>query len=496
MLYRSTDWDRESKEKGNAAKPSHKWRPPERRDYARILHSPCFRRLQGKTQVFPNHESDFFRNRLTHSLEVAQVARSIADKLNASEDFFHKHGPIKTSIVELAGLAHDLGHPPFGHNGEYALNKCMLKYGGFEGNAQTLRLVARIEKKAKEIGEKINAVGIQGAASTAKDKRFGLNLTYRSLAAVLKYDKVIEPDPDEEQGLVKGYYESERELVKKIKDNVTGIKNFAEEHPEIEFKTLECAIMDVADDIAYSTFDLEDAFKSGFLSPLDMVSASDSLLEAIRKDVIRGMPSAKANKYSIAYIEKKLFEIFIENFRTGLDSIHANLPPDALSNDEEARYDIATILAGGNNIIRTIGQDGYLRTELSSKLIEQFISGVQFIPNEKFPALSTVKLVEPIWEKVEIVKKFVFNSIIMDSKLQVPEYRGSDIVVDIFKALSEKGGERLLPRDYRLLYDSVNKNQKKRVICDFIAGMTDRYVMEFYGRLYSENPQTVFKPLS
>lgn len=372
----------------------------------------------------------------------------------------------------------------------------MLKYGGFEGNAQTLRLVARIEKKAKEIGEKINAVGIQGAASTAKDKRFGLNLTYRSLAAVLKYDKVIEPDPDEEQGLVKGYYESERELVKKIKDNVTGIKNFAEEHPEIEFKTLECAIMDVADDIAYSTFDLEDAFKSGFLSPLDMVSASDSLLEAIRKDVIRGMPSAKANKYSIAYIEKKLFEIFIENFRTGLDSIHANLPPDALSNDEEARYDIATILAGGNNIIRTIGQDGYLRTELSSKLIEQFISGVQFIPNEKFPALSTVKLVEPIWEKVEIVKKFVFNSIIMDSKLQVPEYRGSDIVVDIFKALSEKGGERLLPRDYRLLYDSVNKNQKKRVICDFIAGMTDRYVMEFYGRLYSENPQTVFKPLS
>jgi len=117
-----------------------------RRDYGRLLHSPAFRRLQGKTQLFPGHESDFFRNRLTHSLEVAQVAKGIASQINDSEPTFQKD-PIDTDLVEFAALAHDLGHPPFGHNGEAALDDCMKEFGGFEGNAQTLRLLAAVEKK-------------------------------------------------------------------------------------------------------------------------------------------------------------------------------------------------------------------------------------------------------------------------------------------------------------------------------------------------------------
>src|SRR5208283_2954453 len=124
------------------------YRSPWRRDYGRLIHCPSFRRLQGKTQVFPGYESDFYRNRLTHSLEVAQIAKAIAIRLNATSIHFRlKNRKIEPDIVEFAGLAHDLGHPPFGHNGEEALDECMHDYGGFEGNAQSLRIVSRLEKK-------------------------------------------------------------------------------------------------------------------------------------------------------------------------------------------------------------------------------------------------------------------------------------------------------------------------------------------------------------
>ena len=101
------------------------YRTPWRRDYARVVHSPAFRRLQGKSQLFPNQESDFFRNRLTHSIEVAQVAKSIAIRINETHNDF-KIQKINTDIVETAALCHDLGHPPFGHNGEEALDECMV----------------------------------------------------------------------------------------------------------------------------------------------------------------------------------------------------------------------------------------------------------------------------------------------------------------------------------------------------------------------------------
>ena len=117
-----------------------------RRDFGRLLHSPSFRRLQGKTQLFPGHESDFFRNRLTHSLEVAQIAKGTAQLLNSQDEQF-KNNPIDLDLIEFAGMAHDLGHPPFGHTGEDALNEKMQGFGGFEGNAQTLRILTKIEKK-------------------------------------------------------------------------------------------------------------------------------------------------------------------------------------------------------------------------------------------------------------------------------------------------------------------------------------------------------------
>lgn len=127
--------------------PSSPGRSEIDRDFARIIHCPSFRRLQGKTQLFPGHESDFFRNRLTHSLEVAQIAESIARKLNSTEPYLRKN-PINERICYAAALLHDIGHPPFGHNGEDALDAKMAKFGGFEGNAQTLRIVSQLEKRS------------------------------------------------------------------------------------------------------------------------------------------------------------------------------------------------------------------------------------------------------------------------------------------------------------------------------------------------------------
>ena len=177
-LYRDADRAREYPTESKVS-----YRSPFRRDYARLLHCPAFRRLQGKTQLFPGAESDFFRNRLTHSLEVAQIAKSIALRINSRHAYFVDN-PIDLDLIETAALAHDLGHPPFGHNGERALDECMRKKGGFEGNAQTLRILARLEKKELDLEE---------AEETPKseDRRVGLNLTYRTLAAVLKYDKCI-----------------------------------------------------------------------------------------------------------------------------------------------------------------------------------------------------------------------------------------------------------------------------------------------------------------
>jgi dGTPase len=202
---------------------SEPYRSDFRRDYARLIHCAAFRRLSGKTQLFPGFESDFFRNRLTHSLEVAQIAKSIALKLNyEAKSFFKKHRPIDTDLVEVAALAHDLGHPPFGHNGEYALDRRMLRFGGFEGNAQTLRILSILEKK-----ETFDKTG-HGVLPDGEDQRCGLDFCARTLAAVLKYDRAIPASRDSENygGPLKGYYACEAHVVERIKQSVVGATTF------------------------------------------------------------------------------------------------------------------------------------------------------------------------------------------------------------------------------------------------------------------------------
>jgi dGTPase len=442
------------------------YRDDYRRDYARVLHSPSFRRLEHKTQLFPGNESDYFRNRLTHSLEVAQIGKTVALKLQ-------KENPeldIEPDVCEIAGLMHDLGHPPFGHNGEKALDSCMVHFGGFEGNAQTLRIISKLEKK-ELLGD---CPVVDG-----KDNRIGLNLTMRVIASILKYDKVIPVSRDNNCKLVKGYYDSEKDLVNKIKElfNVTD---------DMCFKTIECSVMDLADDIAYSTYDIEDAFKAGFLTPYEMISADDSILEQI-------VHKLKKNGINIEVDEcrAELYAIFADVWDVYVDEIK-NLDRES---DLYENVVISKFLTS-YNLSRNIASDGYLRNDFTSSLINMFVNGIKFKYNEENPLLSRVTFDEKTKKRVNIFKHFSYVYLINSPRLKVVEDRGEEIVRKLFSKLTEENGYNFLPNDFQELYFSMEKDiDKKRVICDFIAGMTDRYALEFYGRLFSENPQTIFKPL-
>ena len=190
---------------------SSKYRSPFQRDRDRIIHSASFRRLKHKTQVFVNTEGDHFRTRITHSMEVAQIARSIARYLNLNED-----------LAECLSLAHDLGHTPFGHAGEDALNECMESYGGFDHNLQTLRIIMFLENKYFKFK--------------------GLNLSIETLEGLLKHNGPVE----------------DTDLVNKL----IGLKTFKR---KINFKTypsLEAQISAISDDIAYNNHDIQDGINA------------------------------------------------------------------------------------------------------------------------------------------------------------------------------------------------------------------------------------------
>ena len=459
-----------------------------RKDYARLVHSPSLRRLTGKTQLYPGKESDFFRNRLSHSLEVAQIAKSIAIKLNSTERFPDGSNlDLDTDLIEFAALAHDTGHPPFGHQGEEALDQCMLEHGGFEGNAQTLRILAKLEKKFLADPDQAP----KGIDTGGKDIRTGLNLTYRALASVLKYDQVIPSRPkrlgadelyEKDRHLLKpfkGYYSTEKDIVDRIKYHVLQGKELPS---QTKFKTIECSIMDLADDIAYSTYDLEDGLKGGFFQLLDMILSNPKVLERVSKQV--------TERLGKEITTDEIRDIFVEIFDRWL------FPSDNKIDKKNSAAEAFSFLKNTYQVSKTLARDGFSRTALTSFLVGKFIRGVRLNINPDFSALSSVGFEDNIKTIVEVLKIYNYEATIISPRLRIAEYRGKDIVTTIFETLNSRDGKgvQLLPKDFQELYYTINAAEKPRIVCDYIAGMTDRFCVEFYGRLKSENPETIFKP--
>ena len=227
------------KSKGRLLKESpNKYRSPFQRDRDRIIHSTAFRRLKHKTQVFVNTEGDHYRTRITHSLEVAQIARSITRYMNLNDD-----------LAETLSLAHDLGHTPFGHAGEDALNDCMLNYGGFDHNLQTLRIVMFLENKYLKFN--------------------GLNLTIETLDGLLKHN-----------GPVK-----EKNKIEKI----IGNKNLKNKFNFKNFPSLEAQIAAMSDDIAYNNHDIQDGIRAKLFSLKDLneINFFKNIIKSHNKDLKR-----------------------------------------------------------------------------------------------------------------------------------------------------------------------------------------------------------------
>ncbi len=428
-LYGGQDRYRLSQLSSTDSEPETPSRSSFKRDYARLLHSASFRRLQGKTQLFPGSESDFFRNRLTHSLEVAQIADAIARQLNCREEF--KNHPIDLDLVQTAALAHDLGHPPFGHNGEEVLNEKMQGAGGFEGNAQTLRLLVKIEKRG------ISGGGTNPIDTDGKDLRLGLDLCARTIASVLKYDAEIE-EKQSEQEFQKGFYASELEIINIVKSKITNDTPLESGG----FKTIECQIMDLADDIAYSTYDLEDAFKCGFLTPL-------KLLTYIRKNE-KGLTDRVT-----AAVKKTIADFTAEKLVQRLDSLFGPFLEQAFK-DSGYKTSLLDNIVKAQTVSDEQALSGYARTRFTSRLVDHALQGVELVSfNSAVPALSKIQMAKEQLEQVEVLKRLAFELVILSNSIAVVNRRGREIVEKIFDVLNGPGGTALLPDDYRELFESL-----------------------------------------
>jgi dGTPase len=422
-------------------------------DYARVIHSASFRRLQGKTQILNLGDSDFYRTRLTHSLEVAQIAGGLVRQLAQS---FPNHPatavlPDRSQIHAIA-CSHDLGHPPFGHGGEVALSYCMRDAGGFEGNGQTLRLLARLENFSA---------------------RAGANLSRRSMLGVLKYPAPLSvlanPDirPKLQQGLSvlqtidlaastppKGYLDSEADVVGWILEPLadadraqfTQIEPREGKHARTLHKSLDCSIMDLADDIAYGVHDLEDAIA------LRLVSQG-RFRDQIRPEQCASFIDARRQKAPAESNDP--YEAMVERLFGGSDS----------------------------------------RKRWISRMVGHLITAVEFVDEPEFavPLLRwRVSLPSGQSAFLRALKDFVMADVIRSPSVQHLEFKGQSMVVSVFEAL-QSDPERLLPRDAHGRFEAADGDL--RIISDFVAGMTDTYLLKTYERLFAPRMGSVFDRL-
>ena len=343
-------------------------RPAFERDRDRIIHSSAFRRLEYKTQVFVNHEGDYYRTRLTHSLEVAQIAKGIARRLKLNEE-----------LTESLALAHDLGHTPFGHSGEKALNRMMEGMGGFEHNLQSLRVVEVLEDKYP---------GFQG-----------LNLTWETREGIAKHSSSC--------------------------DNPS-YAHLKEYNPET-VPTLEAQIINLADEIAYNNHDIDDALEAGFTSfeELRGVGLCEEMMLKVEKQ-FPGIPEQKKKYQTISTLIGYLINDVVKY---------------SLENIKQSRIETFEDVKAVNRIL----------VSYSNQADEQ-----------------TAEL-----------KAFLQKNVYQHYKVERMRVKAERYVTLLFSTY--KDNPTLLPQKYR---ERIEIETKERVICDYIAGMTDRYALDEYKKLF------------
>lgn len=385
---------------------------PFQRDYARIMYSSSFRRLQGKMQLLGIKKDQFFRNRLTHSLEVAQIARSIAGIIQYDSG--------ESYIVEAGALAHDLGNPPFGHAGEKYLNEQFIEIGGFEGNAQTLRILTNIEKKRPEFR--------------------GLNLTYRTMLAVVKYFNKFDKATfiSGEQKKQKFIYDDDYELLENFITN-----------SEIRLRTLDVQIVDISDEIAYAAHDLEDGLR----------------VKAYTVDEI-------LHDYRAQYGESDCYKVLEQTVNRAR---------------EKAGY--------GINKIDSTQYSKLFRQELASSLINLALNDIDLLPvtDEMIKKTGTKQKEElgflSYSELIHGLKDIVFKCINHNDEVYHYEQEGKK-VLGFLKDLYSKD-VMYLPPEYRAkelvqqysdLGDKDTDKLQQRLICDYISGMMDSYAISVYEK--------------
>ncbi|TYK64731.1 anti-phage deoxyguanosine triphosphatase [Colwellia echini] len=426
-------------------------RDPFQRDRARILHSASFRRLQSKTQVMGSGQSDFYRTRLTHSLEAAQIGSGITAQLRCkSPELCAELFPSTDSLIETICLAHDIGHPPFGHGGEIALNYMMRDHGGFEGNGQTLRIVGRLETFSEHFGMNLSRRTLLGLMkypqfieTLSKNSQPTSNCNFRQLKASDWHPAkgLYKDDQDIIDWILKPLSSDDRSLFQSFNTQETAKhsdKNIKKAHHKTRFKSLDCSIMELADDIAYGIHDLEDAIVT------KVVNRTDFEREVIQK--LLEIDDVWLQEYS-ASLTDKLF------------SDHHHLQKDAIG-----------------------GLVNYLITSIElTDLNEQ--DDVNF--TEQLLRYNA-RLSYVTEQALKVFKDFVYFYVIKLTSLQRLEYRGQQIVMELFEALSSDP-LRLLPSNSanRWQYAVDKQLNPHRVIADYIAGMTDDYATRLYQTLFN-----------
>ncbi|MFO7653973.1 MAG: dNTP triphosphohydrolase [Candidatus Krumholzibacteriia bacterium] len=380
----------------------------------RLVHNSSFRRLQSKTQVFLSGEYDFYRTRLTHSIEVAQIAGSLTRWLNHDSDELGPGFHVDVALCEAAALAHDIGHPPFGHAGEGTLHRLMRPHGGFEGNAQTLRLIT------------------ETIFTSGRSARRGLNPPRALIDAVLKYKTLHGEAPDAGRHYL---YDDQRRFV----DFVCGGRPFPEDLPagpaRNGFRSVECQIMDWADDVAYSVNDLVDGVNAGFVS--------------IRR--LEGWAAENAlDREQVSHVERLLAAI-----REGLMERRMNRKIGAF--------------VEGCGLAR--------RTTFLSDLTHRHAFEL-VVP-------------EPLRREQKLYNRIATDLVFRSPQVCQLEHKGRVMLTRIFRTLEDhyitEAEPRLvlLSRDYeREIAGAADASGRARIICDYLAGMTDGYAARIYKRLF------------